>query len=82
MSKVYLDECYFCKESKAAIKHSQAMKDPIFCAGMSGYESPEVDWERDRHCFVVTQEQIDADKEAELHAYDGWGEFVEAKDGE
>jgi hypothetical protein len=72
MSKIYLDECYFCHESKAAIKYSQSIKDPIYCVGMSGYESPEVDWERDRHCFVVTEEQMATDKEAEAHMYDAW----------
>lgn len=61
VSKVYLDHCYFCLESKAAIKHSQSIKDPIFCGSMSGGESPEVDWERDRHCFVVTDAMAEAE---------------------
>ena len=62
--KVYLDHCYFCGMLKATIKYSQSIRDPILCVGMSGYETPEVDWERDRHCFVVTQAQIDADEAA------------------
>lgn len=77
MSKIYLDECYFCHEGKAAIKHSQSIRDPIFCVGMSGYESPEVDWERDRHCFVVTNEQIKADQDAAKKEGEFWARVFE-----
>lgn len=73
--KVYLDECYFCRESKAAIKHSQSVKDPIFCGEVDYFG--ECQWERDRHCFVVTQEVIDADVAAELEGMKQMGEMAD-----
>lgn len=82
MSKIYLDKCHYCHESKAAIKHSQAIKDPIFCVGMSGYESPEVDWERDRHAFVITQKLLDAEAEDWKEYGRQMGEMAEFMDKE
>ncbi|ETT24253.1 hypothetical protein RR21198_4849 [Rhodococcus rhodochrous ATCC 21198] len=59
-NKIYLDECHFCKESKAAIKHSQSIGDPIFCGAVDYFG--ECIWERERHCFVVTQKMLDDEK--------------------
>lgn len=61
--KVYLDVCYFCRESKAAIKYSQSTGDPIFCAEVDYFG--ECQWERDRHRFVVTTDILEAEKRDE-----------------
>jgi len=69
MSKVHLENCYLCGESKAAIKYSQSIKDPIYCVlmGTATEGGPaEAYQEFDHHVFVVTEEQIKADKDAEM----------------
>jgi hypothetical protein len=77
MSKIYLDECYLCHESKAAIKHSQSIKNPIYCGIMSGGLESELMEEYDHHIFVVTEKQIKADEEAEKQMYKDMAEMYD-----
>lgn len=72
--KARLDYCYLCNESKAAIKYSQSIKDPIYCGAVDYFG--EVEWEADRHVFVVDEKKYLADIEAENHMYDGIGDFM------
>lgn len=66
--KVYLENCYHCGANKEAVKHSQSIKDPIYCVLMGtatedGHAEAYAEW--DRHLFVVKQSAIDADLQAE-----------------
>lgn len=77
MSKTYLEECWLCGESKAAIKYSQSIKDPIYCGIMSYGEEAECIAEFDHHIFVVTEEMIEARKRDEKAEADMYGDMVE-----
>lgn len=69
MAKEYSDTCFTCGESKAAIKRSQKIGDPIYCVtGTYGEYGFEADQEYDRHRFVRTDKQRQAD-EADEKAY-------------
>lgn len=73
--KAYLDECYLCRESKAAIKYSQSNKDSIYCAILDYYG--ECIQEFDHHVFVITEKQYQAELEAEEQMYKDMGDMAD-----
>ena len=79
--KEYSDTCFNCGEDKAAIRHSQQIKDPIYC--VTGSEVAEMGWEADqeydRHRFVRTEKQRlaeEADELAMLESMQDFADFV------
>ena len=77
MSKVYLENCYLCGESKEAVKYSQSVKDSIYCVLMSYGETPEALQEYDHHVFVVTDKMKEAHERDEAEMYKQMGEFAD-----
>lgn len=76
--KEYSDACFTCGESKAAVKHSQSIKDPIYCVTGSDTECGfEVDQEYDRHRFTRTLKQKAAEEADEMETIKQMGDFAE-----
>lgn len=73
--KAYLDHCWLCHESKAAIKYSQSMRDPIYC-GIIDY-CGECVQEFDHHVFVVSEKRYQADLSAEEETYKDMGDMAD-----